>query len=1065
MSRLRTIPHQQRTLYGGLALGVAATLLMLLVLQGLPWFARAEPGAYDFQLSRRANLPSSPDIVVVGVDQASVSFLQEGSGLYPLPRHWMTAAINKLHRAHAKAIVIDLLYDTESKDDPGLAAAMKRAGNVVVVDDLVALPESDSVRAQSILSKPVSRIAKAAARLGLANLPTDGDGVIRAVDLEQPDSGGQLYPSLAVQAASIVLHQPVSQIIRGLPRHMLINYVGAQNPGDTSQTFQTHSFVSVAQDEEPDSLFHNKIVLIGCADVICSDLHRVPYGDMYGTVVEANALNTILHRNPMQPAGDMANRIILLIMGLVTTLAVAFLGPWKSTAAALALALGYLVLSFVLFDAFRLWVDLIKPESIVVLVFAAVTPLNALEERSVRAELRSLSVNLQAVVKSAMDGIITVDNLGVVRSFNPAAERMFGYAAPEVVGQSVGQLVGGSQGGAGGAALFGLGPERRLAYPEREVQGRRKDGTTFPMELAVSEMHVDDEPMLVGIVRDITRRKQQQEELAEARDRALEANRTKSAFMANMSHELRTPLNAIIGYSELLMEDAADGGQQITIADLEKIRAAGRHLLDLINDVLDLSKVEAGKMALDLETFDVARLVQNVVSTIRPLVERNDNVLELKLDGDLGSMRADQTKVRQILFNLLSNAGKFTEHGTITLALSRHAQRVPGALGLPVERPPVRPPEDAGGRWISFGVTDTGIGIAPDQLEKLFQAFSQADVASRQRYGGTGLGLALSRHFARMMGGDIVVESRADKGSTFTLLLPVDVAGPQAEPQPPDTALAIQGPSGAHTVLVIDDDPDARDLLRRVLSKEGLRVESVADGKEGIQRARELQPDVITLDVLMPEMDGWAVLAALKDDPELADIPVIMLTVLDDQDRGYALGVSDYVMKPADPGHLAAVLNRYRRDAAAHPLLVVEDDTSTRRMLRRVLENQGWTVMEAENGRAALERIGETVPSLILLDLMMPEMGGFEFVGELHKREEWRSIPVVVITARDITAEDQARLDGFVAAILQKGAYSRDEFLAEVRRLVMASVRERLPHLSGSPDSVRPAKGPQPSAG
>jgi GAF domain-containing protein/CheY-like chemotaxis protein len=507
----------------------------------------------------------------------------------------------------------------------------------------------------------------------------------------------------------------------------------------------------------------------------------------------------------------------------------------------------------------------------------------------------------------------------------------------------------------------------------------------------------------------------------EDKSRQLEvADRHKSEFLANMSHELRTPLNAIIGYSEMLQEDAADLGAEQFTDDLKKINAAGKHLLELINAVLDLSKIEAGKMDLYLETFDIATLIRDIAAVIQPLAAKNANQLEVVCPVTTGTMRADLTKVRQALFNLLSNACKFTDHGTVTLAVSREAS-------LDQE-------------WLRFSVSDTGIGMLQEQLARLFEAFSQADAATTRKYGGTGLGLALSRRLCRMMGGDVTVESESGRGSTFTIRLPAVVA--EAAEQVPQTAVPERATPAVGTVLVIDDEAAIRDLMQRYLAKEGFRVVVAAGGEEGLRLARELRPDAITLDVMMPGLDGWAVLTALKADPTVADIPVIMLTIVDDKNLGYALGAADYLTKPIERDRLLSVLRTHRRD---HPVLVVDDDVALRELLRRMLEPEGYTVVEAENGRIALERLRGVSPSVILLDLMMPEMDGFEFVAEFRRHDAWRTIPIVVITARDLSREDRERLNGYVQKILQKGAPGREELLAEVRDLVAASVARRRP--------------------
>jgi len=504
------------------------------------------------------------------------------------------------------------------------------------------------------------------------------------------------------------------------------------------------------------------------------------------------------------------------------------------------------------------------------------------------------------------------------------------------------------------------------------------------------------------------------------------ASQHKSQFVANMSHELRTPLNAIIGYSEMLQEEAEDLGQEEFLPDLRNIHVAGKHLLSLINDILDLSKIEAGKMELFFEHFDVASMVRDTVTTIQPLVEENANNLQVDFQDDQSAMHADLTKVRQALFNLLSNACKFTDRGTITLNVSKESIN--------------------GSPWLRFRVSDTGIGMTPEQVDKLFQAFSQADASTTRQYGGTGLGLAISRKFCQMMGGDITVESIFGEGSTFTIRLPAEVHELESTPPPREVEMPARVTpvlEGALTVLVIDDDPTVRDLMQRFLSKEGLRVVAAADGKEGLRLAKELRPDAITLDVLMPGMDGWAVLTALKADSALTEIPVIMVTIADEKQAGYALGVADYLTKPIDWKRLTAILHNYKSADATRRVLVVEDDARMRKMLRTRLEKQGWTVIESENGRVALERMADGQPDLILLDLMMPEMDGFQFVEQVRTREGWRSIPIIVITAKDLNEEDRQRLNGYVEGILQKGTYKPEELLREVRDAVQARVQSR----------------------
>ncbi|HXY70480.1 MAG TPA: GAF domain-containing protein [Gemmatimonadales bacterium] len=495
----------------------------------------------------------------------------------------------------------------------------------------------------------------------------------------------------------------------------------------------------------------------------------------------------------------------------------------------------------------------------------------------------------EELVKNNPVAIVALDTDENIVSVNPAFERLFGYAEPEVVGRNLDQLITTEEMRREAVAYTRQAAGHRAVKVVR--QRLRKDGTLVDVEvLAVPVTVAGEQVGVMGLYHDIT-------ELLLARREAEAANSAKSQFLASMSHELRTPLNAIIGYSEMLQEEVADLGQTALAPDLEKIHTAGRHLLALINDILDLSKIEAGKLELYLEPFDVATVIREVATTVAPLVEKNGNRLAVECPDAIGMMHSDLTRTRQVLLNLLSNACKFTREGTITLAAER-------------ERP-----GDASGDWLVFRVSDTGIGMTAEQLAKLFEVFTQADASTARHYGGTGLGLAITRRFCRMMGGDVNVASTAGRGSTFTVRLPASPGetrreAPAGAAAAPEAGTAEPAPSG--TLLVIDDDPEARALMRRFLGKEGFRIVEAPDGASGIRLARELKPAVITLDVLMPGMDGWAVLGALKEDPELAAIPVILATIVDEEHLGFALGAAEYLTKPIDRDRLIAVLDRYK---------------------------------------------------------------------------------------------------------------------------------------------------------
>jgi signal transduction histidine kinase/DNA-binding response OmpR family regulator len=525
----------------------------------------------------------------------------------------------------------------------------------------------------------------------------------------------------------------------------------------------------------------------------------------------------------------------------------------------------------------------------------------------------------------------------------------------------------------------------------------------------------------VGFIATAIRNARLYEKIKVAEKAANVANQAKSQFLANMSHELRTPMNAVIGYSEMLKEDAEDQGADDFIPDLDRICKASKHLLSLINDILDLSKVEADKIELYPETVDIAEFLDDVAGAVQPVIESNGNRLEIEDNVKGVEVVNDVTRLRQIVLNLLSNAAKFTHQGTVRLKTFVEKKN--------------------GVDWLNVQVTDSGIGMSDEQVEKVFQPFTQADASTTRKYGGTGLGLAISKSYCELMGGTIEVFSREGQGSTFTINIPADInkasAGELSEMAAldaiADSTQARDGSEKQSVVLVIDDDSSARDLLQRLLEREGYRVLTADRGKKGLEMARQYRPGVITLDALMPEMDGWTVLGALKEDPETAHIPVVMVSFVDEPGKGLALGAAEYMTKPVKKQYLLETLARLETAQDAE-ILVVEDDRNTREMLVSWLQKAGWPVHSAADGREGLEKFRQIRPSIVVLDLMMPEVDGFEFLGTLRYEYPDDESKVIVVTAKELFPEDIQRLNGSVEKIIEKSQAPGSQLITEIAR-------------------------------
>ncbi len=577
--------------------------------------------------------------------------------------------------------------------------------------------------------------------------------------------------------------------------------------------------------------------------------------------------------------------------------------------------------------------------------------------------------------------------------------------------------------------LRGKTPEAWIE--KRLARHARPEGLVEEMEFSDRWVRISKRRIpgggVVAVYTDITVLKHRQMELEAAKSHAESANEAKSRFLASMSHELRTPLNAIIGYSEMLIEEAIDQHEEL-VPDLEKIAGAGRNLLALINDILDLSKIEANKMEVYAETFDVGALIKDVEATVAPLIAQNGNRFVAELAGDLGTMHSDQTKLRQNLFNLLSNAAKFTESGTVTLTARRE--------------------ERADGDWLVFVVRDTGIGMTAEQQARLFNAFTQADASTTRNYGGTGLGLSITRSFCGMIGGTVQVDSQAGQGSSFTMEVPAlcPVSDAEEEAAAGTTAAPVV-PPGTQSVLIIDDDPAARRVVTQALAEAGLAAIEAANGAEGIEAARSRRPAAIILDIIMPHQDGWSVLRSLKSDPDLCEIPVILATILADRELGLSLGAVEYLTKPIDKDRLIRTVNAH--GGGEHDVLVIDDDGPSRDFLRRILVKNGWTVREAGNGARGLELMRQRPPRLVLLDLLMPEMDGFQTLNEMQQSPEFQTIPVVVVTSKDLSANELKWLRERAVAVVNKGANSRNQLVQALERQIALTGQGAAPDPAG----------------
>jgi PAS domain S-box-containing protein len=638
------------------------------------------------------------------------------------------------------------------------------------------------------------------------------------------------------------------------------------------------------------------------------------------------------------------------------------------------------------------------------------------ERQGVEKALRESEERYRHIINAAADAIISIDEAGLVCEFNRAAEQIFEFSKLELLGKPLTAIIPErlrDQHMAGLQRYLVTGQRHLPRWQNIELPGLTKDGREFPLEVSFSLLEAGDKKFLTGVLRDITERKQVEVELQRTKEAAEAATQAKSEFLANMSHELRTPMNAIIGFTRLVMRRAKGILPPREHENLGKILLSAEHLLALINDILDLSKIEAGRMEIHPVKVQLQDLIDTCLRTVEPMLKSERLHLGKEIEPDLPPLVTDLDKLKQILMNLLSNALKFTPEGSVTVR-ARHQD---GAIAL--------------------AVVDTGIGIPEDKLELIFEEFRQVDSSTARAYGGTGLGLSISRRLARLLGGDLSVRSTVGVGSTFTLTMPlgsIRVQPGQRTISPHHREDAAEPSNGDRVVLAIDDDPDVIYLLRENLAEAGYRVVGALSGREGLQKARELRPLAITLDILMPKKDGWQVLHELKADTATRDVPIIVLSVVDNKVLGYRLGAFDYLLKPFDRETILAALSHVP-PPQGH-LLVVDDDPKVVDLVGQLLEGEPYEILSAVDGQAAVEAIAHRRPDVILLDLLMPRMDGFTLIEQLRQDPQLQRIPVIVLTAKTLTAAEQMLLDQSVRTVIQKRGLDRDTLIQELRSLL-----------------------------
>jgi PAS domain S-box-containing protein len=660
------------------------------------------------------------------------------------------------------------------------------------------------------------------------------------------------------------------------------------------------------------------------------------------------------------------------------------------------------------------------------------------ERKKLDQRLRDQHFYTRSLIESNIDALMTTDPQGIVTDVNKQTEALTGCTRDELIGAPFKNYF--TDPARAEAGINRVLTEGKVT--NYELTARARDGTLTVVSYNATTFH-DRDRSLQGVfaaARDVTELKRFEQTLQQKNVELEAASRMKSEFLANMSHELRTPLNAIIGFSEVLRDGLMGAMTDQQRACIGDIFGSGKHLLSLINDILDLSKVEAGKMVLDLEPMQVSSLCANSLSIIKEKAATRHIRLDMDCGDELGLIQADPRKVKQIVYNLLSNAVKFTgEGGEVTLRASHVPRADVGQLSGSRAGRSFLLADSEFGEFLKISVTDSGIGISPEGLEHLFKPFSQIDSGLARKFEGTGLGLALVKLLAELHGGAVTVESAVGQGSCFTVWLPLRpaAAGGLATAKAPAVA-PLEALAGRRTALVVEDDLKSADLIRVQLEAEGFTVLHAASAEAALVLAMQQPLSLITVDILLPQMNGWEFLGRLKQVPDLRRIPVLIISIAADRNRGFAVGAAAVMQKPISRQELYESLV----DLGAFPLsqgqtlkvLVVDDDPKAVELIAVRIAGLASTVLRAYGGREAIEAARHELPDVIVLDLMMPEVSGFDVVEALQEHPDTARIPILVVTAKQITDEDRTKLSGQATTIMEKAEFDRDRFTAEVRR-------------------------------